>query len=484
MDINLSLSPAPGITNYLVVAIYKASAPTTLIASQAFAAPHTSSVNVIFSNVDNAVYNVVTYESTTTAPTGTIRHQFIYNPSYINAIIRPDLVLTVGAGANNPVAGTNTFTLASLAGLVYSIERKPYGTMEQGAEIALSSNNQTLTLLTSGDVFSNGEKLVIHFQPQITTTQTPSNQSAGIIFSGGEVLSSDTVLDNTHIGKAIILQGTNPTLAITLPDFSSFADNVLTAFVSEGGNHINATLQTANGSQFFAFNGANRTKIYLGQCERIWLYKYNSKLYVFNADGNFKTVGEIVHHPKKQDNSNPLTTGELNTVFADGSTLSRALYPRLWEWVQTLDASDLVSDAVWNTADANARYTNKGKFSTGDGSTTFRLPILYDTGFLRAVDGVTRKAGSFEYPTLMYHEHEESIGNLPDSPFGQGSTSRHQGLYNGEGTVFSDLTGPPRNSDGTTLQSNPVLGPALAPSSKATNNNTPANTGIYLMIRI
>jgi hypothetical protein len=483
MDINLSLSPAPGIaTNWLVVAIYKASAPATLVASQGFAAPHTSAQDIVFSNVDNAVYNVITYENNVNAPGGTIRHQFIYNPTYINAIIKTDLVLTVNAGANNPVGGTNTFTLASLAGLTYSIERRGFGTMEQGADIILSNNNQTWTLNQAGDQFMGGEKFIVHFQPQISTTNAVPNQSAGLLFSGAEILTADTALDNTHIGKTIILQGATSKITITLPDFSTFADNILTAIVSEGGNHINATIQTFNGTQFFSFLGSNRTKVYLGQSERIWIYKFNSKLYILHADGNFKTVGDIIHSFKKQDNV--LLTGELNTIFCNGSTLARDVYPRLWEWVQTLDASDLVSDATWNTSDANGKYINKGKFSTGDGATTFRVPLLYDAGFLRAVDGVARKSGSYEYPTIMYHEHEESIGNLPDPPFGQALTNRHQGIYDGEANHVSDLTGPPVNGNGTQLQTNPVLGPAVASSNIVNNNNTPGNTAVYLSIRV
>jgi hypothetical protein len=52
MDINLSISAAPGITtDYLVAAIYEATAPATLVQSQGFAAPHTTPQNISFVNV-------------------------------------------------------------------------------------------------------------------------------------------------------------------------------------------------------------------------------------------------------------------------------------------------------------------------------------------------------------------------------------------------------------------------------------------------
>lgn len=56
------------------------------------------------------------------------------------------------------------------------------------------------------------------------------------------------------------------------------------------------------------------------------------------------------------------------TAALDGQELSRATYPNLW---------DLVNDGkVASTSEANwqANPEQRGKFSTGDGSTTFRLP--------------------------------------------------------------------------------------------------------------
>ena len=53
-------------------------------------------------------------------------------------------------------------------------------------------------------------------------------------------------------------------------------------------------------------------------------------------------------------------------VVSDGQLLERAVYPDLWAYAQLLTP---VSDSEWL-----ANVENRGKYSTGDGSTTFRVP--------------------------------------------------------------------------------------------------------------
>jgi hypothetical protein len=77
-------------------------------------------------------------------------------------------------GVPNPVPGMNTYTWSGLANAIYSIERKPSGTMLEGIDYALSNNNQTITLLKSGDKWGAGEIFVLKFV-QAVSTGGPSN---------------------------------------------------------------------------------------------------------------------------------------------------------------------------------------------------------------------------------------------------------------------------------------------------------------------
>lgn len=88
----------------------------------------------------------------------------------------------------------------------------------------------------------------------------------------------------------------------------------------------------------------------------------------------------------------------------DGSLLVRADVPQLWAKV---DASGLaVSEAAWSGGEF-------GKFSTGDGATTFRLPDVrgyssraWDHG--RGVDS-GRTLGSVQADQLKQHEHRVTM---------------------------------------------------------------------------
>lgn len=79
---------------------------------------------------------------------------------------------------------------------------------------------------------------------------------------------------------------------------------------------------------------------------------------------------------------NSRTYAKPGTVFADGQTLSRTLYPTLWAAIQAGQVP-VVSEAVWMSSPAD-----RGSFTEGDGSTTFRVPDY---------NGVT--AGSIKAPS-------------------------------------------------------------------------------------
>lgn len=83
----------------------------------------------------------------------------------------------------------------------------------------------------------------------------------------------------------------------------------------------------------------------------------------------------------------------------NGALLSRTLFPELWAHVQTVGA---VSDADWVAG-------RKGWFSSGDGSTTFRIPISGGE-FIRALDDgrgvdVGRLIGSEQAGDNASHNH-------------------------------------------------------------------------------
>ncbi|WP_175947066.1 phage tail protein [Burkholderia pyrrocinia] len=114
------------------------------------------------------------------------------------------------------------------------------------------------------------------------------------------------------------------------------------------------------------------------------------------------TVGQIVFEPR--------TTARAGFLKANGAVLNRADYPALWSYAQGSGA--LVSDAEWQSS----RW---GCFSTGDGSTTFRLPEMRGE-FIRCwADGRNdidpqRAIGSYQGDQNRLHAHGASATEVGD----------------------------------------------------------------------
>lgn len=114
------------------------------------------------------------------------------------------------------------------------------------------------------------------------------------------------------------------------------------------------------------------------------------------------SIGQIVFEPR--------TTVRPGFLKANGVLVNRADYPELWAYAQASGA--LVSDADW----MKDRW---GCFSTGDGTTTFRLPELRGE-FIRcwsdargSVDA-SRQIGAFQDNQNRSHAHTASTDEAPD----------------------------------------------------------------------
>ncbi|WP_165676526.1 phage tail protein [Metapseudomonas otitidis] len=97
---------------------------------------------------------------------------------------------------------------------------------------------------------------------------------------------------------------------------------------------------------------------------------------------------------------------------ADGQVLSRALYPDAWAGIQA-GAVPTVAEATWQST-----ATERGKYTAGDGSTTFRLPDYNGkaAGSLGAVflrgDGALSAAvaGAIQPDAMQGHRHSPLTG--------------------------------------------------------------------------
>lgn len=451
MDINLSISAAPAITDKIAIRIYKTTSPNVVASMQEFSPPHSSPRNISFTDLDPGTYIVNTYETVGDPVIGTLRHSFIYDPTFQSADIKTPEFLKMNEGDTE-------YTDAAWAGYTIDIIfRNAFGPMfsPEQYNLVLNGSGQTIGFQLSqpGDQFGQDEQVVVTFAPKIVTV-SPVLVSAKII-TGETVVSADATLAGTDAGKLLRLQGAASFLDLKLPAIGSIDPFSMFFFVSDGGAHIMAGISVNGGGNINLFG--NRTDLYLAQGERATILYTGADYVVLNDCQGPLRVGDIID---QYDNDSTVQ----GCVFANGTLLDRAVYKRLWEYVQQLDSSLLISDATWL---GNA--SNSAKYSTGDGVNTFRIPRLYTDGYARGVDGVSRLAGSHQDDAVLTHEHEQASGLISPTNFGQGVVSRNRGLYNGSNTGVTDLTGPPVDTAGASI---------------GASENTTNNFGVYKLIRI
>lgn len=105
------------------------------------------------------------------------------------------------------------------------------------------------------------------------------------------------------------------------------------------------------------------------------------------------------------------TVVPIGYVKANGQILSRAMYPGFWAWVQASGNVE-ASDAAWQS-NLTANGGVNGRYSPGDGSTTFRVPSLGGS-FIRSWQSdqtmdTGRAVGSYQADELKSHRHELKI---------------------------------------------------------------------------
>lgn len=177
------------------------------------------------------------------------------------------------------------------------------------------------------------------------------------------------------------------------------------------------------------------------------------------------TVGDIV-----QVIGTTLKSGLLK---CNGALVSRATYPELWAYAQA--SGNIVTNANWDPQKAF------GCFSSGDGSTNFRLPDLRECFTMGWADDKTggvddgRAAGIFQDQELLGHGHTASSGN--DTPDHTHST---YGVNVGGGGAGGNYLATYTTSTGgaSTRHQHPIT----VNASSANTRNVPNNVALMYCI--
>lgn len=248
-------------------------------------------------------------------------------------------------------------------------------------------------------------------------------------------------VDNLTRNLIIMYQDTDNYFTGVLPQASTYPSGTLVVIKRLLITSIKpVTISCFAGDSFFdTYNISGITSIYLHASESITLYSVADGWQILRFEGNYYKVGDQLFG----------YTLKPGTLKRDGSLYNRADYPRLWAWVAA--NSLYTDDTTWasNPGSTLAPFPNKSMFSSGNGTTTFRVPD--DRGlFVRALDlgaGVdadrsTASLGSTvaskEADAFKAHTHDFFTTDTSDTAgTGGGKMSTGNGTANG---AFEDPT--------------------------------------------
>jgi phage-related tail fiber protein len=182
---------------------------------------------------------------------------------------------------------------------------------------------------------------------------------AGIPISENECIGDSLQTINNALTSLDLLvseSGANVTVQETPPAGASPGDlwfdsssGVLSIYYNDG-NTSQWVVVVPGGDSAISLNAINSSTVDLS---------YNSSTKTLSATTSVTPVGSVMAF-----SSTSAPTGWLKL---NGASLNRADYPALWAFAQA--SGNIVTDAVWTA-------TNTGAFSTGNLTTTFRIPDL------------------------------------------------------------------------------------------------------------
>lgn len=306
--------------------------------------------------------------------------------SYLNSGGAPVAPVVYGAdieiNISSGEAGGYRIVRLPLANKSYALYRRGIGWLKTSEYTILSSGGFDLTDQT--DLIQPGEFFLAHVFEYVAQGAPPPGTGTSFL-TGIAIVQSDTTLNSTFYNKLIHVAGNTTKVHITLPDLGVVPAGLIIPFETMINNTYQTQIKGIIG-QVIYFGNSSHTELYLGISESLWLMAGTDGWYAMKASDGILNVGQ------------PLLdySIRLNTIVANGITANRADYPRLWAWLQ-VNPDCIVTETLWNTNTSTignglyieSFYKYQSKFSSGDGSTTFRFPNLQDLSYvaLKAVGG-------------------------------------------------------------------------------------------------
>lgn len=246
-------------------------------------------------------------------------------------------------------------------------------------------------------------------------------------------ITANTTIDSTKAGHLIVARATSGVVTLTLGDAATFTHGAIVPISSFTSIGSVITILPQSGQPITDPIEGNATVMYMHNKEHLMLIALTNHWKIVSCSGNFYSVGEEVKSRRERN----------NTIALKGQELQRAQYPRLWLYVQSLTYNqEVVPESTW-WWDAT---TYRSCFSTGNGTSTFRLPD--ERGLFERMLDLSRGIdtsrghpfpGGYQIDEFKSHKHPWGYGTERDDDDSGGSydelTMRPYGQYHGKNGI-------------------------------------------------
>lgn len=416
-------------TNAIKMAIYKDSNPTAIVQSITEAAGAHLARTWNFAGLERVMHFYKLLEIDGSGNTiSTIIGPIYFLPSDETIEWKDAVLIQAGVsdipgnpGTTWPTGINNLFVPDFIGWGIEMAERVGLGSLKydinQPVDLMYDSTTGYLQLQQTGDVWQPEEWFIFRFKPKIMNSGGVGISNANG-FSDILVITDNYTLDENDIGKKILIDPSGNYLEVILPNLPLVIDLKLMYFemVPSATAKCAKILVVGESGQKIQWLEGNLDALWMCPSENIEFYKRTKESVgewrINNADGNFKTVGEIIY-------DDMIYNQVINKALLDGANLDVFQYARLYNRYVLRLTANVVTYAGWSPT-----FDSKYKFSLKDTvSSNFRIPDsrnVYDRGSSGA-----NIPGAYQRMMIERHKHVDPYAESFGSPFGDTDLISH-----------------------------------------------------------
>jgi hypothetical protein len=400
-----------GIPQDVIIAWFEFSAPNAEIGRFVLdgTVDHEKVGEHTIADLNPVMHRVKFYESSDGVTLETLLVSADIDASLISVPVAEFIEFQVGVTAGAPAHGDSQYVNTDLDDpdiTDYVVEQRGFGN--------LSWNTEINEIAGGGFEFINGWTFNQDDTYFITIYKMVQQQSTSITtqnqFIDVEIISANDTFDADLYNKLLIADFVGVGVGvIDVPDFGTIPNHTMLHLNTHSGEQRYVTLQFD--SDAIRFMGEYRTAIHLGRGEEIRILFMDGNGYVVSYSGGYGLVGE------RRLGNKP----GMNELLLDGTEYLIADYPRIWDYIQSLPATQLVTYAAWGQVQAVTvagnvinRYPNKGLFAQSVDGLSFKVPDDRNM-FYRAMkyplnedidtERLTQAVGGLQAQQIIGHGH-------------------------------------------------------------------------------